>query len=111
MSQNISGIGRSKVLNALDTYNHTTLQNGTYVVDCNATVIPASGLSIVIQLNGSTKLTSTAPTNAQQAVNARIVLNCAVGDVISVILSSGSPSDKGLNVVKAILVITPGLVG
>lgn len=111
MSQNISGIGLPKILTNLDTYNHTALLTSPYVVECNALVIPTSGLSIVIQLNGSTKLTSTVPASQQQAINSRIVLSCAVNDVISVILSSSVPMDALRNDFKAILSITPGLVG
>lgn len=111
MSQNISGIGQAKILTNLDTYNHTALLTSPYVVECNALVIPTSGLSIVIQLNGVTKLTSTAPSDQQQSINARIVLSCTASDVISVILSSAVPMDALRNDFKAILSITPGLVG
>lgn len=110
MATNISGIFQTKVLSNLDTYNHTALQTSMYVVEVQMNEIPPSGLQIQIKQNGSTKATSVAPTAAQQALNLRIILNCAANDVIAVILSSSAASDSGPNAVKGILKITPGSV-
>lgn len=111
MSQVIQGIGQVKVLNSLDTYNHTALLTSPYVVSCNALAIPTSGIVITIQLNGVSKLVSTLPTSAQEAINSRVILSCAANDLISVIISSSVPQDALRNDFKAILSITPGLVG
>lgn len=110
MAQNVVNIFQAKVINALDTYNHTALQNSMYKVSVNATEIPPSGLAIVIQQNSVTKATAALPAAAQNHVDLQVVLNCAVNDVISVILSSASNADKGINEIKAILNIHPGSV-
>ncbi len=110
MATTITGIEQTKVLSNLDTYNHTTMLNSMYVVRCIMSVIPPSGLSIVIQQNGSTKATSISPSAAENNIDLRIILNCAIGDVISVVLSSSSTSETAINQVKGILKITPGTI-
>lgn len=111
MATNISGINQSKVINALDTYNHTALLTSMYVVACQINAIPTSGITIEIKLNGSQKMITVAPTDQQEAINARIVLSCAAGDVISIVVASASTNDGQRNDFKGILSITPGQVG
>lgn len=111
MATNISGIGQSKVINTLDTYNHTALLTSMYVVSCNINEIPPSGITIEIKQNGTSKLLTIAPTPAQSVINARVVLSCAAGDVIAIIVSSASVIDSQRNDFKGILSITPGQVG
>lgn len=108
MAQTITGINQTKVLNQLDTYNHTALSASMYMVSVSLDEIPTSGISIAIKQNGSTKITSVAPTTAQGNVKVQIVLNCAVNDVIGVTLSSAVAADSGKNVIKAILNIHQG---
>lgn len=110
MAQTIPKISTSHSICALDTYNHTALQASMYVVEVDMSMIPPSGLSIVIKQNSSTKLTSIVPTAAQNHVRARIVLNCAINDVIGVVVSSPSASDSGPNAVQGILNIRVGSV-
>lgn len=108
MAQVITGIGQAKVLNQLDTYNHTALAASMYMVSVSCDEIPPSGISIAIKQNGSTIVTSVAPTTAQKNVKIQVVLNCALNDVIGIVLSSAVASDTGLNVIKAILNIHQG---
>lgn len=110
MATVITGINKSKVLSNLDTYNHTALVAGPYTVSIRATEHPTSALVLAIQQNGSTKVTTTTPASDQNHVELRTVLNCAVNDVISVVLASSAAQDIKINHVKAILVISQGLV-
>lgn len=110
MAQNVVNIGQVKVLNALDTYNHAALQNSMYMVAVSVSEVPPSGLSVLIQQNSVTKATAALPAASQNHVDLQVVLNCAINDVISVVLSSSSAIDKGLNSIKATLNIHPGSV-
>jgi len=110
MATIISSTNKTKVLNQLDTYNHTTLTTNMYVVEVSTNGIPPSGLSVTIQQNGVTKATTTTPGNLQAGLDVRIILNCTIGDLISVILASSAAADQGGNAFKATLKITPGLV-
>lgn len=108
MATLITGIAQTKVLSNLDTYNHTALTAGMYMVAVRATEIPPSGLLLTIQQNSVTKATAALPAASQSHIELQVVLNCAINDVISVILSSGSTSDTQLNTVKASLNIHVG---
>jgi hypothetical protein len=112
MSQIISGIGQSKTITNLDTYNHTAGLASLYTVSVQLTEIPPSGVSIVIQQNSSTKATSVAAAAGQNHIELSVLLQCAVSDVISVILSSASAIDEAPNYqgIRGTLIITPGLV-
>lgn len=108
MPQTLVIRGKSKVVNQLDTYNYTVTEAGMHLVKASVSEIPPSGLSIVLQKNSVTQKTSTAPTPLQDHVDTQIVMNCAVNDVISVILSSSSAIDQGGNAIKGIINIQRG---
>jgi len=110
MAQTITGISQTKVINALDTYNHTALNDGMYSVSITLSEQPPSGMSILIKQNSSTKASFSSPVPSQQAINLQVVMNCAANDVIGVVLSSSNANDQQLNSIKAILNIHQGSV-
>jgi hypothetical protein len=107
---------------------------GLITVSFAAQVEPKSGLVVTIQQNSVTKATagppavSQTPTSSvtgagaapftapvfteigQAHIDLNILLNCAQGDVISVILSSSLSHDSFLNGIKGILNIRQGQV-
>jgi len=101
---------QSNVINALDTYNYTVPSASLESVSVSMTEIPPSGISILIQQNGSTKASLSSPAAAQSVLNLQVILNCASSDVISVIISSSSAIDQQLNTIKGIINIRDGLV-
>lgn len=110
MATTITNIAQTKVLNQLDTYNHTALLSSMYTVEMDLNEIPPSGITITIQQNSSTKASLSAPAASQSAMSLRTILNCAANDIISVIIASSTPSDQLGNSFKGILKITPGTV-
>lgn len=109
MATTIVGISRSKILTNLDTYNHTTGSAQQYGIAVSIMERPPSGLIITIQNNGVTQATTTvAPATGQQVVELFALINCAQGDVLSVILSSSAVIDTRLNHFKATLRIAAG---
>jgi hypothetical protein len=106
----VTGIGTSKVISNLDTYNHTALLASMYTVSCTVSEQPPSGLTITIEKNGSPVAATSAPAATQGVVQLSAALNCAVNDLISVVVVSSSPSDIAINQIKGILVIRPGIV-
>src|ERR1035441_2803449 len=105
MAQTITKISQTKVLNQLDTYNHTALSNSMYVVTMKLSEQPPSGMSIVIQQNGVTKASLASPSVQQNHMELIVQLNCSISDVISVILSSSAAIDQLGNSFKGILKI------
>jgi hypothetical protein len=94
----------SNAVVGLGTSQHTTANAGLYEVDVRSTIVPPSGLSIVINLNGSPISTSAAPTINDVFAGCHAEFNCAIGDVITVVLSSSSVQDiVGLQNVKSVI--------
>jgi hypothetical protein len=106
---------------------------GPVTVSFSAQVEPLSGLTITIQQNGTTKASAAAPTApalqvtttgagsgpitaplfpeiGQSSTSLSVLLNCAQGDVISVILASALNNDARLNRIQGILNIRSGQV-
>lgn len=108
MAQIITGISKSKILTILDTYNHTTLNASMYKVAIRLTESPPSGMIINIQQNGVTKAGFSVPSSVQNHIELQVVMNCAVSDLISIILSSSNANDQRINDLSGILTITQG---
>jgi hypothetical protein len=69
----------------------------------------SSGLSIVVNNNGSPIYTSTAPATYQSALQFRTSFLASAGDVITVVLSSAVSSDNQLNGVTSNISVGQGL--
>lgn len=110
MSQTITKISQSKVINQLDTYNHTALASTMYTVSVRLDDIPTTGITVVIKQNSSTIVTSTTATAAQNHIEIQTIINCTANDVIGVVFASSVAGDQGGNNFKAILAIRQGLV-
>jgi len=68
----------------------------------------SSGLSIVVNKNGSPIYTATAPTATQSAQQFKYSFQATAADSITVVFSSSTASDKGLNGVTSITSINQG---
>lgn len=101
-------VSQSNVICGLGTWTHTVALTQMYNVLVRCTEHQGSAISIVIQLNGVTQATSTAPSQPQRAINISQLLNCTAGDVISVILSSSAAVDQQLNNVKTNIIVRQG---
>lgn len=108
MATTINNLISNKVISNLDTYNYTVLSAGMHVAGLAISEIPPSGITITIQLNGSTVASTSAPNLAQQIVQLKTTMNCAINDVISIIVASSSASDQGPQRLKGILDIHVG---
>ena len=110
MSQTIvPGRTQEIVVSQLDTYNHTAMNAGNYTVSVSINEIPPSSISVVIQLNLVTKATSIAPSATQELIQLQQVIDCAVNDVISVIISSSNPAEALPNIFKGQINLRYGL--
>jgi len=99
----------SNVAIGLGTFTYTVQTAGLHGAVAVSSVLPPSGLSIVIQQNGTTVASSLSPSASSQIVSAYIYpINCAVGDVISFILSSSNSNDTMLNTAKTIIRVQAG---
>ncbi len=91
------------------TYTVPTAGDGIYTVYVEVTNPPATGLSVVVKQGASTKFTAATPGQTQTESKFRYSQLYAAADVISVVLSSSTASDKVANAVKAIVTVRQGL--
>lgn len=100
----ITGLGTSSFTVVTASYITVSAQ---CTIPCSAQSSSQSALQIVINQNGSAKVTvggsSTNPTPNQPSISASTRLNCAAGDVITVVLSSANAIDSVPNNVKGML--------
>lgn len=106
----ILAINKSVVVPGLGTYTHTipSGQAGLHYFSAVSSENPPSGLSIVINQNGSPVYSSSSPAAAQKIVSAMGIINCAASDVITVVISSSSVIDEQANTVSTIINLRQG---
>lgn len=80
-----------------------------YTAHVEVTNPPATGLSIVVKQNASTVFTAATEGQAQTAQQFNYSQLYAAADVISVVLSSSTASDKVMQAVNAIVTVRQGL--
>lgn len=86
----------------LNTFTYTVTAVGIYQFSCQSTVVPPSGLSIVINKNGSPIATSATPSANQNFIAiAAVNVSCAISDVITIVLTSAVALDAMLQNVKS----------
>jgi hypothetical protein len=88
----------------LNTFTYTVPAAGVYQFSCESFVVPPSGLSIVINQNGTPIATSATPSASQNFIAiAAVNVQCAINDVITIVLTSSVPLDAMLQNVKSII--------
>lgn len=92
----------------LDTMTHTVQKSTIYSVQVQLTEVPPSGLSVVVNQNGSPIFTAPTLSPTQIAQQFKVAINCTANDVITVVLSSASAIDNQLNTVKSTISIQEG---
>jgi len=108
MSQNIKA-NRSMPVVGLGTFTHTVLNAGIFYCSAQATDVPPSGLSIVINLNGSPVASTPSLNSNAQTIGVDAHMNCASSDVITVVISSSTSNDVSLlNAVKTMIRLDGG---
>lgn len=93
----------------LDDFTHTIASDGDYKVRVQLTENPPSGLSVVVNNNGSPIFTAPVITPTQIAQQFETGFNAVATDVITVVLASSEAIDNQLNTVKTTVSIDKGL--
>ncbi len=94
-----------------DTLNYTVPTGGAglYTAYVEVTNPPATGLSVIVKQNASTVYTAPTEGQTQSAQKFRYTQLYADADVIGVVLSSSTATDKAANATKAIVAVRQGL--
>lgn len=107
----------STVITGLGTQTFNVVTAGLYTCAPNITIpyqasgssadsahpVGGSSLQIVVNLNGSPQLTLSSPSPTQPSMGGSVRMQCAVNDVITVVLSSAAAVDNAANAVKGII--------
>lgn len=119
-------LNNSNVFAGLGTATFTVVTAGLYTVAFKSTLpylaagslgdstVTAGGsaLQVVVNLNGSAKLTvggsATNPTPTQASMGSSVVISCAASDIITVVLTSANAVDAVPNAVKTIINLFQG---
>lgn len=91
------------------TYTVPSGAGGVYTAHVDVTNPPATGLTVLVKQGASTKFTAATEGQTQSAQQFNYSQLYSAADVISVVLSSSTASDKVANAVKAIVTIRQGL--
>lgn len=100
--------------NGLDTYQYTIGSSGVHYASVKLNDITGgSGISVVINRNGSpvataTSLSATDNTKGTE-LNLIVLINAASSDVITVVVTSSAVSDTGINQIKGFINIHQGV--
>lgn len=98
---------QSNIECGLGTFQFTVATAGYFLMNALCNENPPSGITIAIQLNGSTLKSSIVVGTTQQELNVRQDnIKCAVNDVLSFVISSSAANDQGLNTVKTTMIVT-----
>lgn len=105
---NILLLNQPFVFCGLGTLTYTVPTTGTYSVMVQLSEVPVSGISIVVNDNGSPIFTAPVITPTQSAQQFKYSFQATVADVITVVLASVSAIDAQLNTVKSQITIEQG---
>lgn len=92
-------------VSGLGTFQRTIGTAGMHRLSIQTMENPPSGMSIVINQNGSSVASASSPAASQQVINLQIVVNCALNDVITFVLSSSAASDNQPNGVNSLITV------
>lgn len=103
-------INRSSVSSGLSTDTFKVGVAGMHYISTQTTVIQPSGLVVTISQTGSVSKSVVTPTTSslQESISLIGVFNCAVGDILSVVVTSSAPIDQPPNLIKTIINLRQG---
>lgn len=101
-------LNQSYVNVGLDTMTYTVPTTGNYNVKVQLTEVPPSGLSIVVNDNGSPIFTAPVIGQTQSAQQFKFSFQATATHIITVVLASSAASDQPINNVKSIISIGQG---
>lgn len=104
-------VTQPSVSSGLSTDTFAVKVAGTHSIYVNSTVKDPSGLIITISQSGSASNSFTSPTTS--ALTNHVEMNakffCAIGDILTVAVTSSAPIDQPPNLIKSVINLRQGL--
>jgi hypothetical protein len=93
---------QSSVMNGLNTDSCKIPTAGNYSITTRTTMVPASSLLVTITQTGSQSVTYTSAPTSPVSLDTQVTgkFNCAVGDIITVAVTSSAIADKPPGLIK-----------
>jgi hypothetical protein len=103
-------INTSSASSGLSTDTFKVAVAGMYYLSAQTTVIQPSALVITLSQTGSTSASLATPATSpvQESVSINKTFNCAIGDILSVVVTSSAPIDQPPNLIKTIINLRQG---
>ena len=104
-------IQQASVMNGLNTDTFKVLVAGVYSINVNTNVNIPSGLTITISQTGSASNSYSSPVASAQTnhIEMNAKFNCAIGDILSVVVSSSAPADEPPSLLKSTIILKAGI--
>ena len=101
----------NSVTAGLQTETFTIPVAGIYKISCRTTAIPVTGVVLTLSQTGSQSLSySSGPSTVQQShMEISQEFDCAVGDILTMSISSSNMNDISVNQVKTTVALTQDL--
>jgi hypothetical protein len=94
----------------LQTYTYTTAAEALFTVNAFTTFNPSSGITCVINQNGSpVGPSSSSGANLPGEINMMARINCQVGDVITIVIASSLSPDPSETSIKTVVSLRQGV--
>lgn len=104
-------LGQTSASSGLSTDTHKISVAGVYSIYTRTTDIPPSGIVATLSQSGSQSVSVSTPTTSpvQKHIELNGKFNCAVGDILSVVLTSSASVDQSPNLIKTIINLKQGI--
>lgn len=104
-------VQQTSVSNGLSTDTHQVKTAGMYTIYAASTCLQPSSLVITISQTGSTSASITSATTSplELVVSANKTFNCAVGDILTVAVTSSAPVDQPPSLLRTTINLRQGL--
>jgi hypothetical protein len=103
--------GQQSVTSGLSTDTYKVSAADMYQIFVRTTDLPPSGAVITLSQSGSQSVSVSTPTTSpkQRHIEINAKFNCAIGDILSVVVSSSAPVDQPPNLIKTTINLKQGI--
>jgi hypothetical protein len=102
---------QQSVMSGLNSDHYKISVAGVYSMYASATELPPSGLVITLSQSGSASVSFVTPVTSpvQQVVTINGKFNCAIGDILTIAVTSAAGADQPPNMIKTSCILRAGL--
>lgn len=102
---------RSSEISGLTSSQHKVATAGMFSITTRTTMVQPSALVVTITQTGSTSKSFTSPTTSPLSSDIQVTgqFNCAVGDILTVAVTSSAAIDQPPNLIRTQIILRQGV--